>query len=70
MDERIEQRVGRRVRELREGQGLSKSEFCLMIDLSRPYLNAIESGDANITLRQLARIAAGLAVDPEDLIRR
>ncbi len=68
MDERIEQTVGRRVRELREAQGLSKIEFCLMIDLSRPYLNRIEAGEANITLRQLERLAAGLGVSASDLL--
>lgn len=68
MDERIEQTVGRRVRELREAQGLSKIEFCLMIDPSRPYLNRIEAGEANITLRQLERLAAGLGVSASDLL--
>ncbi len=69
MEERIEQTVGRRVRELREAQGLSKVDFCLMTDVSRPYLNRIEDGEANVTIRQLARIAAGLGVAPSDLLR-
>lgn len=69
MEERIEQIVGRRVRELREREGLSKTEFCLMVDISRPYLIRIESGRANITLHQLERLAAGLAVHPAELLR-
>ena len=68
MSERIEQVIGRRVQMLREQQHLSKIEFCLMTDVSRPYLNRIESGEANITVKQLARLAAALNVEPAALI--
>lgn len=68
MVERIEQTVGRRVRELRTQQGLSKTDFCLMVNISRPYLDRIESGDANITLKRLAELAAGLDVPPAALL--
>ena len=70
MQERIEQTVGRRVRELRMQQGLGKTEFCLMIDLSRPYLDAIEAGEANVTLKLLDRLASGLDVEPAELLER
>lgn len=53
---------------LREQQHLSKIEFCLMTDVSRPYLNRIEAGEANITVKQLARLAAALNVEPADLL--
>lgn len=39
-----------------------------MTDVSRPYLNRIESGEANITVKQLARLAAALNVEPAALI--
>lgn len=68
MSERIEQVIGRRVQALRERQHLSKIEFCLMTDVSRPYLNRIEAGEANITVKQLARLAAALNVEPADLL--
>lgn len=68
MSERIEQVIGRRVQMLREQQHLSKIEFCLMTDVSRPYLNRIEAGEANITVKQLARLAAALNVEPADLL--
>ena len=69
MNERIEQVVGRRIRELRESQQLSKVDFCLMVGVSRPYLDRIESGNSNITIKMLAALAAGLGVQPEDLLR-
>lgn len=68
MSERIEQVIGRRVQALRERQHLSKIDFCLMTDVSRPYLNRIEAGEANITVKQLARLAAALNVEPADLL--
>ena len=68
MSERIEQVIGRRVQALREQQHLSKIDFCLMTDVSRPYLNRIEAGEANITVKQLARLAAALNVEPADLL--
>lgn len=70
MDEGIEQILGRRVRELRVAQGLTKTDFCLMVGISRPYLNRIEEGRANVTLRQLSRLASGLGVPAVDLISR
>ncbi len=68
MSERIEQVIGRRVQALRERQHLSKIDFCLMTDVSRPYLNRIEAGEANITVKQLARLAAALNVEPAELL--
>lgn len=49
-------------------QGLSKTDFCLMVGLSRPYLDQIEAGTANITVRRLAELAAGLDVAPAELL--
>lgn len=68
MEETIEQRVGRTVRTLREEQGLSKVDFCLMAGVSRPYLNQIESGRANITIKQLDRLAKSLGVSASTLL--
>lgn len=69
MEETIEQRIGRRVRRLREEQNLSKTEFCLMVDLSKPYLNKIERGVANPTIKVLERIAEGFDIPVTYLIR-
>lgn len=68
MSERIEQTIGANVRCLRVEQGHSKTAFCLMAGISRPYLDKVEAGEANITVRQLERLAAGLGVDAIDLI--
>lgn len=69
MGEVTVQKIGQRVREMREEQGLGKSEFALMIGISRPYLNRIEKGTANVTVKMLVRVAAGLDVSVLDLLR-
>ena len=69
MGEITVQRIGRRVREIREEQGLGKSEFALMVGISRPYLNRIEQGTANVTVKMLVRVASGLDVSVLDLLK-
>lgn len=68
MSEPLGQIVGSNVSRLREEQGLGKTAFCLMAGISRPYLNRIESGTANITLKELQRLADSLDVAPEQLL--
>lgn len=69
MEEITVQRIGQRVREMREEQGLGKSEFALMVGISRPYLNRIEQGTANVTVKMLVRVASGLDVSVLDLLK-
>ena len=68
MNERIEQIIGANVQRLRQEHGHPRSAFCLMAGISRPYLDKVEAGEANITVRQLERLASGLGVEPVDLI--
>ncbi|OUN89777.1 helix-turn-helix domain-containing protein [[Collinsella] massiliensis] len=69
MNESIEQTAGRNVRSLREEQHLSKTAFCLMAGVSRPYLNRIEAGQANMSIKQLDRLAKALGTDVISLLR-
>lgn len=69
MGEITVQKIGQRVREMREEQGLGKSEFALMVGISRPYLNRIEQGTANVTVKMLVRVASGLDVSVLDLLK-
>ena len=61
--------LGRNVRYLRADARLNKVEFCLMAHISRPLLDAIEDGRANVTLDTLERIASSLAVEPWALLK-
>lgn len=59
MQERKRQ-LGRNIRAVREGRGLSQRSFAQMIGVSQAYLSAVESGDKNIGFVNLCKIAEGL----------
>jgi transcriptional regulator with XRE-family HTH domain len=60
--DRILRDLGRRVAELRNALGLNQREFAELVGISVPYLQRIESGRQNLTMRSLARLAWGLGV--------
>ena len=60
-------KLGARVRELREAQGLSQKKFALMIGTGQSYLSDIEAGRINVGYDLLCRITEGLDVKVGDL---
>ena len=69
MSESTLQKIGVRVQELRKRQGLSKTDFALMVGISRPYLSKIENGSANVTIKMLERVARGLDVPMVEVLK-
>ena len=59
---------GRRVRKQREELGLSQESLAERTSLHWSYIGQIERGQSNLTLHNLLRVAAGLGVDPGDLV--
>ena len=55
---------GRNVGSFRRAQSLPKGTFASMVGISRPYLNAIELGRADVRLSTVMRIADVLATSP------
>lgn len=68
MDERAKQILGRRVEETRRDLGISKVDFCVATGISRPYLDRIEDGTANFTLKVLFKIAPALGMTVSELL--
>ena len=68
MDERAKQILGRRVEEARRDLGISKVDFCVATGISRPYLDRIEEGTANFTLKVLFKIAPALGMTVSELL--
>ncbi|PWI08394.1 XRE family transcriptional regulator [Streptomyces sp. NWU339] len=62
-------RVGQRIRDVREHQGLTQEKVFLAVPMNRAHYQDIESGRANPTLRTLVRIARAIGVDLVDLVR-
>ncbi len=58
---------GGRVRELRKLRGWSQEDFAFRIGLDRSYLGGVERGERNVSIENIARIAATLDVEIAEL---
>ncbi len=65
----IAQKLGRRIRELRNQMKLSQEKFALLINMDRTYFASVESGKRNISLKNIYKIARGLGVALEELFK-
>jgi XRE family transcriptional regulator, aerobic/anaerobic benzoate catabolism transcriptional regulator len=54
--------LGRRVRELRERRGMTRKRMALEADVSERYLGQLETGEGNVSMLLLRRVAAALNV--------
>jgi transcriptional regulator with XRE-family HTH domain len=61
--------VGKRIRNLREGKGISQEVLAEKSSLHRTYIGGVERGLRNPSLRSLQRIAKGLGVGVVDLFQ-
>ena len=59
---------GANVARLRKRAKINKKTFCLMVGIGRPFLNRIESGQANPRLSVLESLAEALETTPQDLL--
>ena len=65
----IRKQVGLNLRRLREARGLSQEELAFEAELHRTYISGVERGVRNPTVTVLAKIAAGLKVTPDQLLK-
>jgi XRE family aerobic/anaerobic benzoate catabolism transcriptional regulator len=62
------EKVGRRVRELREECGLTRRSLATQADVSERYLGQLETGEGNISIVLLRRLAVALSVPISQLL--
>jgi transcriptional regulator with XRE-family HTH domain len=62
------QRIGRRIREVREHHNLTQEAVFLAVPMNRAHYQDIEAGRANPTLRTLLRVARAIGVPVRDLV--
>lgn len=65
----IQQKLGQRIRLLRNNLGISQEKFALSIDMDRTYFTSVENGKRNISLNNIEKIANGLGVTMEELFK-
>ena len=59
--------LGSRIKELRNGIGLSQEKFALQIGIDRTYFASVEAGKRNISICNIKKISDGLGVSLSDL---
>lgn len=69
MSNRLQKRIGKRIRDIRISKGVSQSQLALMTSMTKSYMSEIEAGKKNLTLRTLQKIATSLGITLEDIFR-
>ena len=60
--------LGKRVREIRESQGISQEALADIAGVHRTYMGTVERGETNISLLNVIKIAKALKVRPSMLL--
>ena len=63
----ILQHFGIRIKTLRQERGLSQEKLAERADLHRTYINLVESGKRNISLKNIYRLSKALGVSVNEL---
>ena len=58
----IEEKVGHRIKELRNAMGISQEELGFRCQLSKNYVSDVERGRRNVSLKVVEKFALGLKV--------
>lgn len=69
MGNRLQSKIGKRIRDIRISKGVSQSQLALMTHMTKSYMSEIEAGKKNLTLRSLQKIATSLGITLEDIFR-
>ena len=65
----VQEKVGNRIKALRQQTGLSQEKFALKIGMDRTYFASVEKGKRNISVINLEKIANGLGISLSELFR-
>lgn len=65
--EDIAEKLGGRLRELRNEAGISQEKFALQIGMDRTYYASVEAGRRNVSLKNLKKIADGFGISLSDM---
>lgn len=65
----ITEKVGLRIKELRNAIGLSQEKLALKADIDRTYLAGVEIGKRNLSLKSLEKIVLALDISFEDFFK-
>lgn len=63
----VKEKIGQRIKELREEQGMSQKDLSYAADLDRSYIASVENGQRNISIVNIEKIAIALGVSLKEL---
>ncbi len=63
----VKEKIGQRIKELREEQGMSQKDLAYAADLDRSYIASVENGQRNISIVNIEKIAIALGVSLKEL---
>lgn len=58
----VRYRLGQRIKQLREVQGMSQKDLAYAADLDRSYIAGVEAGSRNVSIMNVERISLALNV--------
>jgi transcriptional regulator with XRE-family HTH domain len=58
----VKEKIGQRIKELREIQCISQKDLSYAADLDRSYIASVENGQRNISIVNIEKIATALGV--------
>lgn len=64
----VREKLGRKIRTLRKQQGLTQEKLAELAKIDYSYLNLIEAGKRNPSIKIIAKIARSLGTPLKDLI--
>ena len=62
--------IGYNIKSLRESHGFKQNELANLLDISAPYLNAVEKGNKKPSLNLILDIAEKFEIDPAIIITK
>lgn len=65
----ITEKVGKRIKELRNLGGISQEKLAMKADLDRTYIAGVESGKRNLSIKSLEKILIALDVSFETFFK-
>lgn len=65
--ERLAQQLGRKIAEIRRGQGLTQQDLATLVKATVQWISRIENGDENLTLATMVKLANALGVSVQEL---
>lgn len=64
----LQRQVGRNLRAIREGRGVSQEQMADVVGVHRTYYGGLERGERNLSLQSLERLADVLGEEPLRLL--